>query len=234
MLIALLGNAGSGKDTVGRMIKECDPDARTIALADPLKEFCQEVFAFTDEQLWGPSEERNKPDPRYVRMRRGCLGGTIVGFDDMGKAVVEDSPKEDVYLTPRYALQTLGTEWGRDCYSDVWIEYGIRKAQRMLSAWDDHVRSGGSMASSMMASKVVITDCRFLNEAEKVREAGGLVWRIQRPQANADAVAKAGVAGHASEMEQLDPRMDALVTHDIINNSTLENLRTIVEVLLRR
>ena len=33
---------------------------------------------------------------------------------------------------PRFALQTLGTEWGR-CYENTWVDYGIRMAQKILA-----------------------------------------------------------------------------------------------------
>jgi hypothetical protein len=84
-----------------------------VALADPLKRICFDVFNFTEAQLWGPSEERNKPDKRYLRMAKGALGVTerIVKNSEF---VLERcaNPEEDIFLTPRYALQTLGTRVG--------------------------------------------------------------------------------------------------------------------------
>ncbi len=166
-LIAIAGRAGSGKNTAAQLL-----GAAEISFAEPLKRFCQEVFAFSDAQMFGPSEERNRPDPRY--------GG----------------------LTPRYALQTLGTEWGRHCYPNVWAELGVRRA----------------LASP--APLVVITDCRFVNEALAVRRAGGEVWRIVRP-----GVGLAGAAGlHPSEAEQESPEFLALVNRTVTNAGTLEQL----------
>lgn len=62
-IIGIKGNAGSGKDTVGRIVKRTIR-AETISLADPMKEFAQKVFGFSDAQLWGPSHLRNAPDQR--------------------------------------------------------------------------------------------------------------------------------------------------------------------------
>ena len=42
----------------------------------------------------------------------------------------------------------------------------------------------------------VFDDCRFLNEAKAIKEWGGLVVRLDRPQAGAVG----GVIGHASEV----------------------------------
>jgi dephospho-CoA kinase len=60
-IVGLSGHAGSGKDTVARFLRE-DHGARCIALADLLKVFCKEIFGFSEEQLWGPSEMRNAVD----------------------------------------------------------------------------------------------------------------------------------------------------------------------------
>lgn len=67
--------------------------------------------------------------------------------------------------TPRYAMQTLGTEWGRDLISStLWLDI----AQRDISAALSEGRS------------VVIDDVRFQSEAELVRALGGTVLRIER------------------------------------------------------
>lgn len=83
--------------------------------------------------------------------------------------------------TPRHAMQTLGTEWGRDLIaSDLWIR-----------AWQAAV-------DRLPADQpVVVDDCRFPNEAEAVRAAGGVIVRIIRPGAGSAA------AGHASEGQAL-------------------------------
>ena len=193
-IIGLLGQAGSGKDTaavyINRFLNE-GPHARfrfktcveKVALADPMKRFCQGVFQFTDKQLWGPSEERDRVDPRYTR-------------------------SDGAPLTPRHALQTLGTEWGRACYPDVWIDLAVRKAKERAA----------------LGIVTVITDCRFLNEARRLRELGASVWRIVRP---AEPVA-ADFLKHSSETEQADPAMDAYVTYRIDNVGTLADLKEMV------
>lgn len=80
--------------------------------------------------------------------------------------------------TPRYAMQTIGTEWGRDLIApDLWIR-----------AWQAALPATGN---------VVVDDCRFPNEARAVEAAGGLLVRIVRDGAGA------GAAGHASEAHDL-------------------------------
>jgi hypothetical protein len=67
--------------------------------------------------------------------------------------------------SPRHAMQTLGTEWARDCISpDFWVALWWRTASDVL----DH---GG---------KVVCDDCRFENEVAAIHKIGGRVIQIKR------------------------------------------------------
>lgn len=191
-LIALAGRAGSGKNTVATLL-----NGEEISFAEPLKRFVQEVFAFTDAQVWGPSEERNKPDARYSRQCERCHG-----FHDGSGKCPACGGTGQTFLTPRHALQSLGTEWGRSCYENVWADLAVRRA--LVSP----------------APLVLITDCRFINEARSVRAAGGEVWLVVRPGAGL-----AGAAGlHPSEAEQESAEFLSLVTRTIDNSSDLESL----------
>jgi hypothetical protein len=65
-------------------------------------------------------------------------------------------------LTPRYILQQWGTEVCRGSFHDaIWI---ASLENRLRSATDD----------------IVISDCRFPNEIESIRNAGGLIIRTSR------------------------------------------------------
>ena len=69
--------------------------------------------------------------------------------------------------TPRHAMQTLGTEWGRDLIGpDFWVNLWEFTACEILAE----------------EGKVVVDDCRFPNEAEKVRKLGGKIVTIQGPR----------------------------------------------------
>lgn len=69
--------------------------------------------------------------------------------------------------SPRHAMVTLGTEWGRDLmHKDFWTNIWKARVVDVLRS-----TSGG----------VVVDDCRFVNEVALVRELGGEVWRVLRP-----------------------------------------------------
>lgn len=191
MIIAFLGKAGVGKDTAADyLVKKYN--FTKVAFADPMKRFCREIFEFSDEQLWGPSEMRNAPDERYPRGQIRTLG------DPPGPWVTD-------YLSPRYALQTLGTEWGRGCFKHVWVDYTMRAAKKLL---DGTGRYGYKpqlgvyqypTPAPIKPGGVVISDARFKNELSRIRGQGAKVIKLVRRRVSD---LNAGIIGHASETEQ--------------------------------
>jgi len=89
----------------------------------------------------------------------------------LGEAHIEGSLKEKPSPlldgnTPRWAMQSLGTEWGRDCMGeDFWVLQWERVARDVL----DH------------DGVLVADDVRFENEAAAVRSMGGILIEIMRP-----------------------------------------------------
>lgn len=82
--------------------------------------------------------------------------------------------------TPRWAMQSIGTEWGRDLISpDLWIR-----------AWQ--------VALDRAGPRVVVDDARFPNEVAAVAAAGGVCVRVERPGAGSTVA-----PGHSSEQHQL-------------------------------
>jgi hypothetical protein len=180
-IIGVTGQAGVGKDTFAEYMVMKHRFAR-IALADPMKRIAREVWDFSPKQLWGPSSERNKPDSRYER-------------------------EDGTFLSPRIALQVMGTEMGRTCYKNTWVDLCIRDAKKLLEPHRTHSTAytpeygvSERLGMYMPVAGVVVPDCRFYNEIEAIHQAGGKVIRLRRETA-ADAL-KVGVLNHASEKEQ--------------------------------
>lgn len=71
--ILLFGEAGSGKDSVANFLVK-NHNAVALAMADPMKRFAFEVFQFTEDQLWGPSANRNAMDERFKETRLDTVG----------------------------------------------------------------------------------------------------------------------------------------------------------------
>jgi hypothetical protein len=66
-------------------------------------------------------------------MKKGALGTTITEWNKEKRTYdTKPSPEDDIFLTPRHALQQLGTEWARSCFGDVWVQYTLRIAKALL------------------------------------------------------------------------------------------------------
>lgn len=68
--------------------------------------------------------------------------------------------------TVRHAMQTLGTDWARQCIgNDVWVNAAMKRARDIVEVYD------------MIA---LFDDVRFDNEAQAIRDYGGIVIKIER------------------------------------------------------
>lgn len=102
-------------------------------------------------------------------------------------------------LTGRKYLQRYGTEAHRDVFGqDFWLDAVLPEGR------DD-------------CDLLLIPDVRFVNEAERVRERGGEVWSVERPDV-------APVEAHSSEAGI----PHGLLSRVIINNGSLDDLRFMV------
>lgn len=256
-IIILAGQAGSGKDTVGNHIA-LTYGAATLGQADPMKRFAKSVFGFSDEQLWGPSEMRNAPDIRfydvasidwvdrnYSEVAEEWVGEVLWNLDiyQQFEALEKlDHWIESIYeriingegLSPRYVLQTLGTEWGRVFSNCMWIDYAIRTSEALLFGPNTYRRDLGVMFASKSRPLSVITDGRFRNEIAGAKKAGGVAIRIHRPTSNLSAAAEnGGIKGHLSERE-LNDIPDSEFDAVIENVETLQNLYLMTDLVLSR
>ena len=130
-LIGLLGRKGSGKETAALAL--LSRGYQNVKFAGALKDMIRVLLAYQGV------------DPYIVeRMVEGDLKEEPTAF--LGGQ------------TPRFAMQTLGTEWGRILIADdLWVKTAIRRAGDR---------------------ETVITDVRFPNEMEAVVAAGGVCFGI--------------------------------------------------------
>lgn len=124
---------------------------------------------------------------------------------------VKEVPIPGIGRSPRELLQLLGTEFGRNMICDsIWIDIAMQKVEQYAAA----------------GVHAVVTDVRFDNEAEAIRNRGGEVWLISR---DAPSCLSEWTSGHSSErglgQENIDRR--------IVNNGTLHDLRAAVDAAMR-
>lgn len=125
-----------------------------------------------------------------------------------------EQPIEWLGKSPRQLMQTLGTEWGRNCvHPDLWVLLAERE-------WAIHTASRYNREHGI---NLVFTDVRFHNEADMILRQGGELWQILRPEAFA-------VNEHVSELAD----WSAYPRRLIHNDGTLDDLYTLVSLALTR
>jgi hypothetical protein len=93
-------------------------------------------------------------------------------------------------LTPRKILQLLGTEAGREIiHPNIWVN----------SLFADYTTD----------SNWIITDVRFPNEAQAIKDRGGIIIRIERPGGESHCG-----GAHASETALDDYDFDIVINND--------------------
>lgn len=136
-LIGLIGRKGAGKDTAAEVLLA--QGYENVKFAGALKDMIRCVLSY-----------------------QGVDAETI---ERMIEGDLKEVPTE--YLagqTPRYAMQTLGTQWGRKLIGEgFWVGATMRRVRSLLVA----------------GRKVVVTDVRFPNEGDEIESEGGANYGIE-------------------------------------------------------
>jgi len=139
MIIGLVGFIGSGKGTVADILTRKHGFIKE-SFANAVKDAIAPIFGWERKLLEGDTPEsrewRETPDPWWS--------------EKIGKP-----------FSPRYALQLMGTESGRNVFhTDVWVLSLLRRTDP--------------------AKNYVLADVRFPNEIDMIRSHGGKVIRVKR------------------------------------------------------
>ena len=167
---------------------------------------CTQVvnFIYDLEQLEDTAVIYNFADP-LKNLCMDILGLSFEqchGTDDQKNELV-NCYKDGNQMTARQVLQTVGTEFFRSIQHNVWADATIRRIQQ---------------DNPLVA---LIGDCRFPNEVEAVKKAGGTVIKLTRNLYNSD---------HESETA-LDPKNYDPSNFDLVvdnQNMTIEEQWRIV------
>lgn len=107
----------------------------------------------------------------------------------IGKEVLYEKP---MFFPARRLLQWWGTEYRRSEDPDYWIK---KLHDKWYRCW-----------AETTAQHFVISDVRFLNEANWIERQEGVIWRIERPGLKSD--------GHQSEKECNLIKADYIIHND--------------------
>lgn len=136
-IIGLVGFIGSGKGTVGDLLNE--KGFHKDSFAAPLKDAVSIMFGWPRKLLEGDTELsrkwREEPDAFWS--------------EKFGKP-----------FSPRFALQLMGTEAGRNVFHpDIWVISLLNRAR---------------------GRDIVVTDVRFKNEIKHIQDNNGIIIRVKR------------------------------------------------------
>lgn len=156
-------------------------------------EFLQRIVNGLTEPL-NSSKIYNFADPLKNDICMNILGLTYEQCygDDIDKNTLTSINWEGKYLTAREVMQFVGTDIFRKMKNDVWASATITKIKIEKPSF------------------AIIADCRFPNEVEAVKGAGGLVIKLTRNLYHSD---------HASEIA-LDPENYNPNNFDLVIDNT--------------
>ncbi len=140
MLIGIIGLPGSGKSTVSDILEK-KYNFISDSFAKPVKDIAAIIFNWDRDMLEGIT-----PESRAWREEIDENWSKILGKN----------------ISPRIALQLIGTEFGRKLLSeDIWIE---------------------SLKVRNSNNNVVISDVRYKNEADAIKKNGGILIKVIREE----------------------------------------------------
>ena len=201
-LIGVSGYSNSGKDTVGAVIQylNCPRPGASI----------EEVCANYSEHEWWLDEESDWEIRKFAGKLKD-IASHLTGID------IEDFEDQEFKKT------NLGVEW--------WTEAGPMTVRDFLqklgtdalrNGLHDNVWVNALMADYDEDSNWVITDTRFPNEAQAIKDKGGIVIRVDRPGVKP-------INTHPSETGLDNWKFD----YTIANVSDIFDLKQTVEQILK-
>ena len=203
VLMGLCGKARSGKDTVASIAMNHMADADAEEAWDWV--VAKESFA--------------APIKSMVAMLLDFFGiASIMNREEMSVYLDGDAKEnkiDAIGASPRELMQTLGAEWGRDIINpNIWLTCIANR----LPNYEEAAKHGHKGAM------IFVTDVRFDNEAEIIRNLGGTIVQIDSGARKLEDVERC----HSSE-GGVSPH---LIDVTIDNSGSIEELSDKVRVLL--
>jgi hypothetical protein len=191
IVIGLAGLAGAGKDTAAAWLVQRYGFVQS-AFADPIRS-----------------------------MALILMGEAGIDHRWLTERSMKESAMPGLGVSARALLQTLGTEVGRHLSPDLWTRHmGLRLGLEASTYDGDLWPRGQSLwPRQPVHDRIVISDCRFENEAQWVKNYGGTVIRLHRMQAGS-------VRDHVSEAQVMSLPADV----DIHNHGlTVDGLHALLD-----
>lgn len=206
MILSISGLARSGKDTVGAMLIKRYGFKR-VAMADCLKEVTAKVM---DKPLntFYADDLKDKNFDKPIIFDDTLADNLAYELNQLGIDVTPSKFKDFIgepFENPRKALVFIGTDLCRNLVDEeIWLNLTLNKIQKM----EGHI---------------VITDARFKNERQAIKNLGGITMFIDRPSITKSFDAS---KAHISELDQLNDSYDV----QVLNNTTVHLLELEIDM----
>lgn len=255
-IIGICGPSRSGKDTAADYLVS-KYHLWKLSFADSFKRFLHSVFSFKPSVLWGEPELRNAWDKRYTEGPCQAWENALTHLREYGRSYVTQELGqygwygEDAYrkllwwfgelrrqypkLTPRIALQSFGSQFGREMiHDDLWVLVLLRTYQHLSNSPRLAYTSQGGIGGGFAKAKkpffgAVVSDVRFANERKGLKDRGAILVKIERKEAlEGESV---GIQGHASEIEAKTANNEEF-DYVITNDGTIEELHAKLDKIM--
>lgn len=229
MIIGISGYSGAGKDTVGRIIQYLNcfnvgsvPVQEAIhaehdwwmeeqsgweikKFAGKLKQIASILTGIPIEKFEDQQFKKTNLGKEWNYTKSDYIGGSYTNF-------------REVSMSIRELLQKLGTEGLRTgLHENVWLN-------ALYAEYTEEYIGPDSEGEDIYSfPNWIITDCRFPNEAESIKERNGIIIRVERPGLTQ-------INNHPSEHSLDRWPFD----YKIINDGDLDNLKNLVGNILQQ
>lgn len=179
MIIGVSGYAGSGKDTVGAIIQYLQCNLPQISIEQVCANYAEYEELLDEEAGW----EIRKFAGKLKDIASHLTGIDIEDFEDpefkktnLGTEWWTTCDEGIQPMTVRDFLQKLGTDAMRmGLHDNVWVNALMAD---YTPAW---ITDEGVHDPIQELPNWIITDTRFPNEAQAIKDKGGIIIRVDRP-----------------------------------------------------
>ncbi len=206
MIIGVSGYSGSGKDTVGAIIQYLNFPNPQFSIEEVCANYTEYEELLDDDSGW---------QTRKFAGKLKDIASHLTGID------IEDFEDQEFKKT------NLGPEWWTTCdegYQPMTVRDFLQKlgTDAMRMGLHDNVWVNALMADYDEESNWIITDTRFPNEAQAIKDKGGVIIRVNRPDVEP-------INDHPSEIGLDNWKFD----YTLVNASDIFDLKESVRSILK-
>lgn len=167
----------------------------------------------------------------YAQSGKNTLAGMLIGLHKYDNRAFADPIRKLLYETNPLVKDEYRVKGVVDAYGWDKAKVEFPELRRLLqtlgvgarTVFNDQFWVAQGLSGLSAGDKVVITDVRFPNEADAIKDLGGQIWRIKRLGVDA-------VNAHISETAMNGYKVD----QTFINNGSIGDLMALLQARMRQ